>query len=483
MRLSYNDSRARDLYYRLPPLIRDLLATIYSARQRSNRFGGVFTQTLSELIRNSRRPGDERAADQLDRLRTILKRAGAEAPYYNNLFGSVGFDPGRVRGVADLRSLPLLDKETIRYQGRQLRSTAFTGPVIHTHTSGTTGKGLHLVISQEAYQRSYACMWYHYTWVGVRRRERVATIAGHPVASPKELRPPYWTQDWLEQERFFSSQHLGPATLPSYAESLDQFHPSLLRGYPSSIYPIAAYLIESGRSVARPKAIVTSSETLFDRQRAAISRAFGCPILSYYSNAERAAHILQCPEGNFHVATELCVVEVLRADGSPADSGETGEMVCTSLIDHAMPLIRYRIGDTAVVGDGPCQCGNTSPTLKLIVGRVEDVVLTPEGRRVGRLDHVFKDLENVYEAQIIQDEIDRIVVRVVPRRGFDQKDERVLLDELRLRLGEGVQIRIETVEAIPRTKNGKFRFVVSSLATGATTGGPGLGGERLSVAD
>ena len=48
-------------------------------------------------------------------------------------------------------------------------------------------------------------------------------------------------------------------------------------------------------------------------------------------------------------------VEVETPAG-PAAPGETGAILVTDLLNHAMPLIRYRIGDLAL-GGRSCPCG------------------------------------------------------------------------------------------------------------------------------
>jgi phenylacetate-CoA ligase len=222
-------------------------------------------------------------------------------------------------------------------------------------------------------------------------------------------------------------------------------------------------VVDAGLLTARPKVVVTSSETLLDGQREIIAAAFQSPVAGFYSSAEKAAHILECELGGYHVLTDACVVEIVRTDGSQASAGEEGELVCTGMLDNLMPLIRYRTGDTGILAPGRCRCGRPGPVLSAINGRIEDVVLTPDGRRVGRLDHAFKDALRVKEAQLVQDRPDRLVVRLVPRPGYGPEDESMILAELRLRLGPSLDIVFETVEAVPRERNGKLKFVVSTV--------------------
>ncbi len=460
---SYGNSRLRSLYYHCPGTLRECFSFVYSLRQRRHRYGGMFEPFLDELQRNADRTPAEVAADQVARLQRMLDHAGRHVPYYRALFAELRFRPETVTSIADLRRLPLLDKETLRAQPDQLTAVNAAGPKATAHTSGTTGTALHLAHGEAADQRSYACAWFHYGWAGIHRGDRVATLAGHPVADPGRMRPPFWIHDRLERELLFSSQHLAPRTLPLYADALAAFRPAMIRGYPSSVYLLALYVQESGRRDIRPRAVFTSSETLLSRQRQAIEDAFACQAYSFYGNAERAAHLLQCRAGRFHVVTEACVVEVLNPDGSPAAPGDEGELVCTSLVDPVLPLIRYRIGDRGIAPDGPCPCGLGTPALGAVTGRVEDIVVTPDGRHVGRLDHVFKDMLNVREAQIVQEDTSAITVRVVPREGYSPADERTMLAELRLRLGSEIGIRFERVDHIPRASSGKFRFVVSKV--------------------
>lgn len=464
MILAYSKPKILSIYHHIPYSIKNCVASFYGFYHQVNGFGRAFREQLAEFQCHQHWSQEKLLEDQFTRLKSLFIYAETYVPYYRELFSSIGFNSQNMRSLNELREIPILDKETVWEKKDLLLSRAKIGKRIPTHTSGTTGKALHLKLSKEAYQRSYACAWFHYSRVGIQRGDRIATLAGHPVVPSEQLRPPFWVYNRAENELIFSSQHLTPTTLPFYTEALSRFRPMCVRGYPSSIYLVAMYLLETGRTDIRPKAVFTSSETLLDFQRIAIEKAFGCEVYSYYGNAERVAHILQCEEKNFHVLTETCVVEVLRKDGSPACPGEEGELICSGLLNKAMPLIRYRIGDTGILGKGNCPCGLPYPFLSAITGRVDDIVVTPDGRHVGRLDHVFKDALKVKEAQIIQEEVNSILVNIVPRDGFGPKDEQEIVKALRLRLGPTIGICIQQVQHIPRTRSGKFQFVISRVS-------------------
>jgi phenylacetate-CoA ligase len=172
---------------------------------------------------------------------------------------------------------------------------------------------------------------------------------------------------------------------------------------------------------------------------------------------------MQCERGNYHTQEDYGVVEILRANGSAAESGEVGEIICTGLNNLAMPFIRYRTGDTAIPKNGMCDCGRGGRLVERITGRMEDILVTPDGRLLTRLDFVFKEMPHVHEAQMIQETKKSVRIRIVPRPGFSQADRERIVSNLKERAGDDIEFRFEMVEHIPRLPNGKFRYVISKV--------------------
>jgi len=183
-------------------------------------------------------------------------------------------------------------------------------------------------------------------------------------------------------------------------------------------------------------------------------------VFDHYGGAEMAALVAQCEEGTYHVAPEFGVVEILK-DGRPVAPGECGEIVATGFINPVMPLIRYCTGDYGVVGSGVCPCGRAGDTLERIEGRMDDVIVTPEGNLVGRRDPIFKAVSSLRETQIIQDAADHVRVEIVASDAFSATMERELEAQLRARLGPTMRIHIIRVPSIERTGRGKLRTTVN----------------------
>ena len=145
----------------------------------------------------------------------------------------------------------------------------------------------------------------------------------------------------------------------------------------------------------------TSSESLLPYQRASIEAGFGAPVRDHYAATELCASMTACRHDRLHTDMEFCIVEVEPYEET--DEYVRGALLVTGIGSVGTPFIRYRIGDIGTRSKRPCECGRPGDVFLDVDGRTEDYVATPEGRVVGRLDHIFKEAYDIVEAQIVQD--------------------------------------------------------------------------------
>ena len=192
-----------------------------------------------------------------------------------------------------------------------------------------------------------------------------------------------------------------------------------LLGYTSSLYELALEAQKLGRTDLRMAVVLTNAEPVFGYQREALEKAFQCPVRATYGMAEIAAAASECEARQMHLWPEASWLEVLEEGEAAGD--RAGDLVSTTLLNSDMPLIRYRVGDRVRLSTEPgaCACGRRLPRIAEIEGRSDDLLYTADGRRIGRLDPVFKANLPIREAQIIQEALDRIRVLYVPAGEFD----------------------------------------------------------------
>lgn len=87
----------------------------------------------------------------------------------------------------------------------------------------------------------------------------------------------------------------------------------------------------------------------------------------------------------------------------------------------------------------------------------------PDGTRIGKLDHVFKDTPHFQEAQIYQHTDYSVEFRVVGEPYLCVEDEKIAMKAFRDSVGDFIPAKFEYVPAIERMGSAKLRFVVSEI--------------------
>jgi len=258
-----------------------------------------------------------------------------------------------------------------------------------------------------------------------------------------------------------SSYHLSESKIDSYILFLEKYKPAFIQAYPSSVSTLAKLLkVRGWRASWKIKGVITSSESWSKYDRGIVEEIFGS-VHDVYGHAERQVIAEQCSYGNYHFNLLYGKTEFIIHK----ESAEI-EIVGTGFYNYAMPLIRYATGDFlhSPIRYKKCQCGLSWPHVEEIKGREDDCIITPEGVHVGRLDVVFKKMTNVVEAQLIQNCIESLLVRVIlAEEGNENSILQGIERELRFRVGKEIKITFEVVGSIPRGKNGKFKSIVSNI--------------------
>jgi phenylacetate-CoA ligase len=449
------------VYHKLPAPARTLAANARGWYLRSWRYGPETERLIAEAIDRESWSDAKWHAWRCERLAYVLDRAARRVPFYRDYWRRHG--GGRSRWE-ELQNWPRLSKDDVRdAPERFVADDCDIRRMFREHTSGTSGKPLDLWWSRATVREWYAlfearCRMWH----GVSRLDRWAILGGQLVTPVARTSPPFWVWNAALNQLYLSSYHLSVDVVDAYLDALIEHEITYLWGYTSALYTLAEDALRRRRLDVRMKVVLTNAEPLAPHQRDTIARAFGCEVRETYGMAEIVASASECPHGILHTWPEVGIVEV-GGDGTNTDDA-TGSLICTGLLNADMPLIRYAVGDRATLPaqQSHCGCGRTLPTIAAIDGRDDDVLVTRDGRRVGRLDPAFKAALQIREAQVVQEALDRIRVRYVPAPGFNTESARVLVAQLRDRLGE-MDVTLEPVDRIPRTANGKFRAVVSEL--------------------
>lgn len=424
--------------------------------------------TLSRIWRHPRADRSELLAFQERKLRVVVQTAYRDVPYYRNLFDEAGIRPEKVECLADLACLPFTSsrefrqlplKETMSHKARSER-------MVTRATSGSSGRPF--LIRRTAWEDHLLNLFAvraQRDW-GLRPFDRIASVgfvsaSHHRESLPGRLRHAAGIHRRYPVDCLDSDEGI--------VRRLQEIGPDVVSGFPSVLSHVSPMVAARCGDAIRPRVLFTGGETLTPWRRQRIERGFGARLFDRYGAHEFNLLGWECTKtGDHHVCEDGVIVEILR-DGRPAAVGEVGEVVVTGLHCHAVPFIRYRLGDTAVRGPERCDCGAPFSTLRGIRGRMHEYFPMPDGDLIHPDRIIVPIMEQEaawiagYRVRQLQEDLVVMEIQPLDPPGAEHVASVEALGRKELS-PRGVEFRVTLVETLPFEKSGKFRFTESLLS-------------------
>ncbi len=447
----------------MPYFLKNLSVSIHGHYLDWLRYGGLYRSLLGRIKEREKWDLESLLKYQETSLLQLYRHAIENVPYYVEQVKH-GIIPSEVKSIGDLSYLPILEKQDLIQQSGELVDRNKKKYLLKKiYTSGSTGTPVKIYNSRNDFQRKYA---YHHMrvirWGGVDLGTPYAMVGGQLIVPFKKNKPPFWVWNSGLNQLYMSSYHLSSDFSKYYLEELRRRKLNYIYGYPSSLYSLAYFAREFEYDDIRFNVAFANAEPLLIYQKNLIEEVFKCKTHEHYGSSEFVALASECREGNMHISPEAGIIEVLGENNKPVDNDQVGKLVCTGLLNYSMPLLRYNTGDVGSISIRTCDCGCAFPILEKVEGREDDLLITKDGRRIGRLDPVFKGDLGIKEAQIIQETIERITVKVVPSKNYTNERGGEIVKRLKERMGD-INVEIILVNKIERTMRGKFKAVVNNI--------------------
>ena len=420
-----------------------------------------FCGLLRQIKGNELLGMDDLCAQQLSRLRSMLRFAFLEVPYYRNYAARMGISVDEIRTRDDLVRLPIVNRRELQDSLADFLPVSRHNPLDRdASTSGTTGTPVTYRLSRRDRAVGLALMYRGWGYSGYQLGDRVLLLAGRSLESSSHC----WFSslgDFARNIVKLSAFDMSDGALLQYVGLINRRRPAYVRGYASALRVLARRIRLTKTIVWQPRAVFTTAEVLLPETRKEISNAFGCPVFDGYGLNDGGVSAYECEEHcGFHVDMERSILEVVNEQGIPLVEG-TGRIVATTLTNYAMPLVRYDTGDVGEMKREQCSCGRQRPLLKAIHGRSTDILVTPEGKLVHGWFFVYllrSKNRFVKEFEVVQESMRDVSLILVPGEKYD----RVFEDRLRMvirAISPGWVVRIETVESIQSTSDEKMKYV------------------------
>jgi phenylacetate-CoA ligase len=397
----------------------------------------------------------------------LLLHAYQHTQYYHEVFNQIDIVQGNHVDISRIHEIPLLTKEIIRQRREDLVSDDFKDRGWFYNTSGgSTGEPVRLIQDRQFQRWSKATNNYYYKNILNIDEPIVKKIiiwGSERDLFTGTLGTKAKITNWLTNTITLNSFRMTPNDIEKYISTINSYKPDLIRGYAGSLHEICRYAERNDLDIHSPKVLVSAAETLNDEMRDRIERVFGQKVYNFYGSREVSNLAGECKDGLMHSFAFWNYQELLDGHNRPVKQGEEGKVVVTNLFNYSMPLIRYEIGDMAVLGPERCSCGNVLPTFEKITGRITDHFILKNGTRIHGeyFTHLFYLKDWVEKFQIIQEDYSKIRLMVVARGEVSDHCKHDIDTKIRLVMGQECKIEWNFVDSIPKTATGKYLYTKS----------------------
>jgi phenylacetate-CoA ligase len=306
-------------------------------------------------------------------------------------------------------------------------------------------------------QKTYA-IWDHYLWLnGVGRNDRRARFSGRLGKND-----PLYIELPLLNLRLYNSYRIQDYELAELLDSLKEWNPVLIEGYPSMISTVSKFIRKSQNNLSIPglRMISVTAETLYEWDRKIIESAFNVKVHNQYASSEGSPFVAECAFGNLHLYLFSGIIRKVF---------DKEVYLVTSFRSSKVNLINYDVGDRFVLNEedyligSNCKCGSIHPIVSDVLGRNDDYILDENQKPIQRLDIIYKGLYGIIESQIVQYRKNYVSIYIVPDTNWDVEASAKLVTNTRNLLGDSMNVEIKLTGSIEKGPNGKFRAVLNRM--------------------
>ena len=407
------------------------------------------------------------------KLEQLLIHAYENVPYYRRVLGQSGvIAEGRVK-LERFSDIPVLTKEIIGQEWRDLRSKDYKNRKPYENTSGgSTGEPIRFVQDEKYRDWNFANKIYYKTFVGQDVGDKEFRLWGseRDLLEGKEKLSTR-IRNWLYNRAELNAFKMTEEDMVLFVNKINRAKPTWIEAYTQPMYELAKFIKNNNLKIYSPKGVLTSAGTLYSEIKDLIEEVFACKVFNRYGTREVGDVACSCEkQEGLHLSTWNSYIEILDDKMAPVESGKIGSVYVTTLNNYSMPLIRYNIGDMAMTSQNPkCSCGRGTPVIENVVGRHMEVFKTKEGKVVPAefFIHFIGVVHNsgyIDKFQVVQKDYDHIVIRVVikEQKNFDEFKVDII-NSIKNVMGENCNVEFEIVNEILPAQSGKYLYTISEV--------------------
>lgn len=342
-------------------------------------------------------PRSELESLQSYRLSVTVRHVYENVPFYKELFDKKGLKPEDIKSIRDLKKLPFTVKQDLRDQYPYGLFAVNSDKVVRIHaSSGTTGKQTVVGYTDRDIE----------IWAEIAAR--ALTAAGGAAKDFVHVSYGYGLFTG-GMGMHYGAERMKATAIPASVgntkrqiQIMQDFGSSILCCTPSYALFLAETMDEMNidKASLKLKAGVFGAEPWTEEMRKEIESKLGIKAYDIYGLSEIMGPGVAfecCDQSGMHINEDHFIPEIIDPDTlEPLPDGEQGELVFTCITKEALPLIRYRTKDIAVLTREKCACGRTLVKMTKPMGRSDDMLII-RGVNVfpSQIESVLLDIKDV----------------------------------------------------------------------------------------
>lgn len=377
---------------------------------------------------------------------------------YSNIIRNSHYIENRWETIPILTKLDLQGPINERITGK-LKSRQ----IYINNTSGSSGHPFFFAKDKMCHALGWALIFDRYKRHGITYGKSLqARFYGIPLSKRKLILEKI--KDNFSSRVRFPVFDLSDAVLEVYLKKFKEYKFEYINGYTSSLVLFARYLINKGVVLKdfcpTLKAAFPTAEMCSAEDHSILERAFGVPVANEYGAAEIEVIAFEDEDHDRIISNENIFIEILDENDLVVPDGTEGRIIITSLNNHAMPFIRYEIGDLGIMA---IHHKGRHQILKKLIGRTNDFAILPSGKKSPGLTfyYISKSLLEgggfMKEFIIKQTSMDSFHFEYVADREISDSEKNKVYEAMDLYLEPGLKASFEWKEQITRTKAGKLK--------------------------
>jgi phenylacetate-CoA ligase len=432
----------------------------------------VLQKQIFDMLMKSRFwTSDQMLAFQRSQLKQLLHHAKATVPFYKTRLDVVFKKDGEIDWDR-WQEIPIVTRADLRDNRDEMLTTALPpghGPTKTFHSSGSSGVPVSVEVTQLATLAKLAAIDRQYYIQGIDPRKTSARPI-HVNEKGEFFKEEFYYRNaqqdkagtFNEAKEIVINRNLPARRKLELLKTLGVSH---LFDNPNNAELLARANLEFGEGV-RLEAIFCTGQELTVEQKDLFKESFGARGHIIYSSKEGGLMGFECGNGpNFHVNSELTLIETATPEGSPCELGQIGRVIITPFYSTALPLIRYDQGDTAKLLP-PCGCKINLPLLGQIDGRQDQFMYFPDGPvAITCLSpQLVRESLNALAVQFAQVAPLKLEVRYIPANNEKLLDKASVADYLHRIVHPKIDIAFKPMDQIPLNAGGKQQRFVCEFA-------------------